>query len=195
MFCFTRILARNFFSRSSLVCGIRGNFSLMKSVPKIVRCESGIVNAEDWCNSWVSVIPLGERVSKLPRCYSRSLAYNPRDMRPTLREVLADSHIAAAAIAMLMIGSLRAATLALFFPFYRILNFLVSAIAIRDIPSAFLLPDDTPARAALIITSLYCAYAAAYVLSAWLLSRWVYGMGPLRALGACRRKLIALKYA
>ena len=55
-------------------------------------------------------------------------------MRPTLREVLADSHIAAVAIVVLLICSVDSGVRAIGPPILSIVDFLVMMVAIRGIP-------------------------------------------------------------
>jgi hypothetical protein len=113
--------------------------------------------------------------------------YGPfRSLRQTgkssLREVLADSHVAAVAIAFLLLWSLDAAFHAIWDPVLYLGFFRLTGTAIQDI-SYFML-----------ITSFYFLYSAIVsLLTAWLLSRWVYGKGPLHSLAACRGKLTVRK--
>ena len=58
-------------------------------------------------------------------------------MRPTLREVLADSHIAVVAIVLLLIWSLDSGLRAVARPLFSLIDFLITLVAIRDIPYAF----------------------------------------------------------
>jgi hypothetical protein len=99
----------------------------------------------------------------------------------SLRQILADSHVAAATIAVLLLWSLDAAFLALWEPVSRVLGFLFTAVAILDVP--YYSPSVTTLDRLMLITmSAYSYSAAASFLAAWLLSRWVYGVGPLRSL-------------
>lgn len=102
-------------------------------------------------------------------------------MKPSLRKVLADSHIAAVAILVLLAWSLEWILSALWSPFVRVADFVFNAIAILDIPSGlghFSIID----RVALIVSASYCIYAAISIAGAWLLSRWVYGVTPISTL-------------
>jgi hypothetical protein len=97
----------------------------------------------------------------------------------SLRQILADSHVAAATIAVLLLWSLDAAFLALWEPVSRVLGFLFTAVAILDVP--YYSPSVTTLDRLMLITmSAYSYSAAASFLAAWLLSRWVYGVDPLR---------------
>ena len=111
----------------------------------------------------------------------------------SLRQVLADSHVSAVAIVLLLLWSLDAAFRGLWEPAYRVGAFLLNAIAIWDIP--YHSPTLTAADRLMWIGTFYFFYSAiGSFLAAWLLSRWVYGMGPLRSLAACRRNLIGRKH-
>ena len=55
-------------------------------------------------------------------------------MNRSLRQVLADSHIAAATIAVLLLWSIDGAFRALWIPVSRAVEFLFTAVAIFDIP-------------------------------------------------------------
>ncbi len=102
-------------------------------------------------------------------------------VRPSLRKVLADSHVSAVAVAVLLFWSLDSAFWALWGPLYRAASFLFTAVAILDIPyfSRTLTFAD---RSMLFVTFLYLFYSFAYLAAAGLLSRWVYGTGPFRSL-------------
>jgi hypothetical protein len=109
-------------------------------------------------------------------------------MQGALRKVLIDSHVAAIAIAVLFFFSAGQVSSALWQPACEVVSFLITAVAILDIPSMpftrnylteFLLPNS--------LTDL--AHAAAYISAAWLLSFWIYGAGPFRTLNSYRGKL------
>ena len=114
-------------------------------------------------------------------------------MKPSLREVLADSHIAAVAIAVLLFWSLDEVFWALWDPLCRVAAFLFTAIAILDIPyySPGLSYKD---RLTLVSTFLYLYSAVISLSAAWLLSHWVYGVGPFRCLSAYRSRLPRRNY-
>lgn len=115
-------------------------------------------------------------------------------MKLTLRDILAESHVGAAAIAVLVIWSLDGASRALWGPVSRIAGWLLTAIAIFDIPyfSATLTTSD---RLILITTCSYLYSAAVSFSAAWFLSQWLYGAGPIRTLVDCRNKLRGRKDA
>jgi hypothetical protein len=105
-------------------------------------------------------------------------------VRPSLREILADSHVSAVAIAVLLYWSLYWGFNALWSMLARAANFLFTAVAILGIPfgsSTFTGVDR------LMLTFLFNAFVC--FAAAWLLSRWVYGTGPLRSLTKCRTRL------
>lgn len=114
-------------------------------------------------------------------------------MKRSLREILADSHVAAIAVAVLLLWFLDGAFRAVWTPGSRVVSFLFTAIAIFDIP--YFSPTLTIADRSILIMAFSYLYSAIVSLSAaWLLSRWVYGVGPLRSLTGYRDKLIGRKY-
>jgi len=115
-------------------------------------------------------------------------------VKRSLREVLADSHIAAVAIAVLLLSSLDAAFRGFWVPVSRAVGYLVTAVLIVDIP--YFSPTLTIAdRLMLMSTFAYLYYAIVSLSAAWLLSRWVYGLGPFRSLNGYRSKLIRREHA
>lgn len=113
---------------------------------------------------------------------------NGDPVKPSLREILADSHISLVAIAVLLFRSLDSAFWALWGPLSRAVSFLFTAVAILDIPyfSHTLTLTD---RLTLFITFSYLFNSFVYLAAAGLLSRWVYGVGPLRSLSKYRTSL------
>jgi hypothetical protein len=106
----------------------------------------------------------------------------------SVRQVLAESHIAAVAIAVLLFWSLYYAFVALWGPLYRAAEFLFTAVAILGIPysvGTFTFSD----RIMLFTTGSYPYGALLSFVAAWLLSRWVYGVGPFRGFSECRDRL------
>lgn len=125
-------------------------------------------------------------------------------MERSLREILADSHIAAVAIMVLLIWILHEGFQAsvhavpLFFVLYSLVKaaayFLATAVAIRGMPASshemnYIGWFEMP----FLFESLFTAIA--YVCGAWLLSRWVYGVGPLRGLREHRTRLARRNHA
>jgi hypothetical protein len=89
-------------------------------------------------------------------------------MKPTLRRSLADSHVSAVAIAMLLVWSLE-------FVFRASLSSVRAAIF-------FFFTFDPPSHVGLIAPLSYFLQALCSLAAAWFLSRWVYGEGPFRSL-------------
>jgi hypothetical protein len=115
-------------------------------------------------------------------------------VRPSLRGVLAESHIAAITIAALLLGAFDSAFRALWGPLVRITEFIVTAIAVRDIPYF----DGPLLGVQLLMVDgflFYFLWAVIGFSAAWLLSRWVFGVGPLRSLGNYRSKLTRRDHA
>ena len=113
-------------------------------------------------------------------------------MKASLRKVLADSHVAAIAIALLMAWSLMEGIEGLTLPVgYGILNaiiFLLTAATEREIP--YISPHlDGFDLLILSWSLLHLERAATCALAAWLLARWVYGQGPIRCLCAAWSEL------
>ena len=115
-------------------------------------------------------------------------------MKGRLRKVLADSHVAAVTIAVLLMWALDATFRGLWDPAYDLGAFVLTGLAIRDIP--YVSPTLTVADRLMLITTGYFLYSAVICfLAAWLLSRWVYGMGPIRILTTCGNRLSGRKNA
>jgi hypothetical protein len=97
--------------------------------------------------------------------------------RATIRKLLADSHIGAVSIAVLLFWALDSIFLALWEPLYAAGSFVLKAIAILDIP---LMTFST--EYLLILVFSYTVEATASLIVARLLSKWLYGVGPLQCL-------------
>ena len=109
-------------------------------------------------------------------------------MKPSLREILADFHVSAVAIAVLLYWSLYWGFTALWSPLALAASFLFNAVAILGIPyGSFTFTGTDRLMLSTTLTFLFNAFVC--LAAAWLLSRWVYGAGPLRSLSKCRRKL------
>jgi len=113
-------------------------------------------------------------------------------VKPSLHQMLAESRIAAVAIAVLLVWSLDSGFRALWDPLFRLAHFLFTAVAIFGIPYFSFTGSD---RLSLITTLSYLFFSVIYLFAAWLLSRWVYGVGPLRSLTACHAKLRGRNHA
>jgi hypothetical protein len=119
--------------------------------------------------------------------YSVRMPSNGETVKPSLRKILADSHVAAVAIAVLLFWSLDWTSRGLCGPLYRAADFLFTAVAILGIPyfsRTLTLADFLMLiRAFFYLIDALIAFAAA-----WLVSRWVYGAGPFRSLSAYWKK-------
>jgi len=114
---------------------------------------------------------------------------NGESMKPSLRKILADSHIAAIAIAVLLFWMLSSAFRAPWDPLSRAADFLFTAVAIGGVPY---IPSklDFADRLMLFTTVTYFFTALISFGVAWLLSRWVYRVGPFRSLSNYRTQLV-----
>ena len=106
-------------------------------------------------------------------------------MKDSLRRVLSDSHVAPIAITLLLARSFFEGIDGLTPPMaYSILGaaiFLIVAVTERELP--LISPSLSGTDLLLLSEGLpHLANAAACACAAWLLSRWVYGQGPLRSL-------------
>jgi hypothetical protein len=102
------------------------------------------------------------------------------NVKASLRKILADSDVAAVAIAVLLFWSLNSACwslLGLLGPLSRAAEFLITAVAIHGIPYSSRTLDVTDLFT-FFNTFAYLFYSLAYMAAAWLLSRWVHGVGP-----------------
>jgi hypothetical protein len=106
---------------------------------------------------------------------------NGENVETSLRKALADSHVSAVAIAVLLLWSLDSAFWALWGPLSRASNFLFTAVAILDVP--YLSHTLTGADRLLLFTTYSYLFSSFLSLaSAAILSHWVYGKGPFRSL-------------
>jgi hypothetical protein len=104
---------------------------------------------------------------------------NGDGVTPSLRKALADTHVSAVAVAVLLLLSFGRLIHALLVPFSRILDLLLMAIAVQGSPSVSFTVAD---RLMLAITLAGLFKASAGLAAAWLLARWVHGVGPFRCL-------------
>jgi hypothetical protein len=102
-------------------------------------------------------------------------------VRPSLRKILAYSHVSVVAIAVLLFWSLDSAVLALWGPLSRAASFLFTAVLILDIPY-FSHSLTTADRFLFFLTYSYFFNSFVYMAAAAILSHWVHGMGPFRFL-------------
>jgi hypothetical protein len=115
---------------------------------------------------------------------------NGDTVRPSLRKILADSHISAVAIAVLLFWSLESLFLSVGFPLYLAASSLFCGF-ITHSPVPRTLPD----RDVLNAVFWYLVYAFIYFVAASLLSQWVHGEGPFRTLGKYRIRLARRNHA
>lgn len=113
-------------------------------------------------------------------------------MKQSLREALADSHIAAVTIALLLFSSVDCTFRAVWPYAFEAISFIFTAVAIWDIPY---FSFDGVNRLQLVATLSYLYSAIVEVLAAWLMSRWIYGVGPVRSLIEQRRTLTRTQHA
>ena len=107
-------------------------------------------------------------------------------VKSSLREILAESHVAAIAVAVLLVWSFDALFWTFWLPLPRAATFLVTAVAIFGVPSDSFTSSD---RVTLIASCGYLFSACCSLVGGWLLSRWVYGVGPLSSLARYRTRL------
>jgi hypothetical protein len=105
----------------------------------------------------------------------------PMSSKPALRTLLAESHVADVAILVLLFRSLAEGIRVIGPPLKHASAFVFTAIAIRDIPyyELGLSPSERMELVQFLAHLISCLVAAA---SAWILSRWVYQVGPVRSL-------------
>jgi hypothetical protein len=109
-------------------------------------------------------------------------------MKPTIREILAGSHVSAIAVALLLVWSLEAGIQALRYPVFYAADYLYTAIGILGIPYSS--PGFSRWERILTDSTLeYLYFAIVEFIAAWLLSRWAYRTGPFRYLNAYWIKL------
>lgn len=114
-------------------------------------------------------------------------------MNPSLRTVLAESHVAIVAIVMLVFGSIACLCQLVWFPFSRVPNFLSDVfvffpgVQYADIQYAY--SRDLRSIFGLQPFFLFVGVAIVYLIAAWVLSLWIYAAGPIEALIACHASL------
>jgi hypothetical protein len=113
-------------------------------------------------------------------------------MKTPLRKVLAESHVAAIAIAILLFVALGNLFGALREPVYRavlfLITFAITAIGERELPY---ISHGLDLEKAFMLLTLFIGFFRAVValVGACLLSYWTYGVGPLRSLTITCSKL------
>jgi hypothetical protein len=110
-------------------------------------------------------------------------------VNPSFRKILVDHHISAVAIGVLLFWSLYWGLGSLRSPLVWAASFFFTAVAIRDIPyDSFSFNGGD--RLMLESSLTFFFYAFICLAAAWLVSRWTYGIGPLRSLRECRARFI-----
>lgn len=105
----------------------------------------------------------------------------------SLRRMIAESHIAAVAIAFLLIWSLHSAFQALWIPLSNLLEVLGTAVAILGIPYS---TDLFRGTYDVIVFGTYAASALIDLAAAYVIARVIYGTGPMRCLVATGNKIV-----
>ncbi len=108
-------------------------------------------------------------------------------MNRSLRDVLAESHIAAVAIAILVFWALVAAIRGILPLIVHAVAYLFTAVAILDVPSFSVGLYER----ILVLKMCYGLFGASVTFAvAWLLSIWTYRVAPFQALSNCRSGLL-----
>jgi hypothetical protein len=107
-------------------------------------------------------------------------------VKPSFRAVLAESHVAVVSISILLLWALDWAFRALSVVLVPLAEFVITAIAIRGVPYW----SAAETWLALFPTSLYLLSAIAGYSAAWLLSKWAYGMSPIKCLRTYRDRIV-----
>lgn len=120
----------------------------------------------------------------------RALSARPMKPMQNLRQALADSHVAAVSILVLLLSAIDGAFRALWDPSVRAVDFLFHAVVVMGWPVGQYRADVLVRDSMFIFVAFYSFAAVAGGGGAWILARWVYGVGPFQALNQCGRSLI-----
>lgn len=107
-------------------------------------------------------------------------------MKTSIQKALLDSHIVAMAIAVLLLWSLDSAVHVLDVLWLPLTDYLANAISSHSFPSS---PHSMSHDVRLSFTLLYVFAATSEAASAWVLSKWAFGLTPLRALANTSARL------
>lgn len=107
--------------------------------------------------------------------------------KPPRRQVLADSHVAAVAIAALCLLAIDCVVRGLWEPCFRVAYYVFKMIAILDVPYFAFTSED---RFVLVSSLSYIFVSFVSAAAAWVLSRWVYGTRPLSSLATYRMRVV-----
>ena len=106
-------------------------------------------------------------------------------VRPSLRKTLATSRVGAVAIAVLLFWALYSACQLLWLPLLQIADYIAQSGILEGIiewpPRHFSFGPSYIPNA-----SFYSIFSVMSIAAAWLLSRWIYGTGPIRVLKTYR---------
>jgi hypothetical protein len=108
-------------------------------------------------------------------------------MQGFLRKALIDSHVAAIAIADLLLGATAAVAFAAWEPASGD-GFVVLTARVMSGRHGIPRAADNPAPYMLWVVAYSLLMALASLSGAWILSHWVYGTGPLRVLSGYKGK-------
>ena len=112
-------------------------------------------------------------------------------MNTDIREVLIESHVAAIAIAVLLLWFIDLSLRAIWEPIYRIGSFFIAAVAILDIPY---FQFGASERFVLVTAALFAMQALICLCLAWALSWSVYRASPFSSLVRHRKNSEAIKH-
>lgn len=112
-------------------------------------------------------------------------------MSRSFRQILTESRIPAVTIAVLIVWALDSGVRALKAPVFGIIDFVINVVAIGGIPYG----SGRFFWGPWIASLSYALTAIVYLVAAWVLSRWVFRMGPFRSLRECCAKLVRRNYA
>jgi len=110
----------------------------------------------------------------------------PIARRSRLRDSLIQSHVGIVTIVVMMFWALDSAFMAVWSLLRRAGEWLITAIAIFDIPYSTVTLVD---RWMLLISASYLYTAVSTFAAAVIVSHWMFAVGPLRSLSACQGKL------
>lgn len=116
-------------------------------------------------------------------------------MTRDLRQLLFDSHAAAATIAVLLLWSINDAFNALWTPTIRASVYLFQAVVTMNFTTDSSKAANMNQHAIFISAGFFLYAAGAAFVGAIVLSQWVYGTGPFHALNRCRKSLIGRQNA
>jgi predicted benzoate:H+ symporter BenE len=109
-----------------------------------------------------------------------------------LRQILAESHISAVAIAVLLVWALDSGFRGAWRVLFVLGGFVVNVVALGRLP--FRWRESYFSGPQFLFPMGYLFSTVLTLGAALILSRWVYGVGPLRALSKCRAQLERRKY-